>query len=456
LKNKHMLPVLLSALAALLMAAPASAAVKLGEPRLYSSQEAASGVAIADFNGDGDNDVAYTGAPFPGPGNVKVRLNTGRGALGDEASFAVNEQPQDLAAGDLNGDGRVDLVTVTNNPGQDSLTILINNIEGFDASAIDTASGPRSVRLADMDGDQDLDAIVAGFVGERGVGRPPLAVAIHRNQGNGSFGPAEETRVADEGEPTDVTTGDVDGNGTEDVIYADFNFGTGGRVYVLLNSGGGVLGAPTTYTGTDATEVVTGDLDSDGDDDVVAAGGDPAVFIAQAGALSGPRTYATGSQELALGDLDADGDFDVVAGTGSGVRVLENRGNGTFAINPTAFQGGSERSMATGDLSGDGLADVVSGSFGISVYLNRGGKPRAAISGVPRGCAPARFKVRVRVTGAFKRVEVRVDGRRVKRTRSSSFKAKVRAPRRGLHRVQVIVTPQSGKKVKKTRRFRRC
>lgn len=457
--NARTLVVPLVTLAALLLAAPAMAAIKLGEPTRYSSQDATGGVAIADFNGDGLGDVAYTGAPFPGAGKVQVRLNTGRGALGDAATFTVNENPQELAAGDLNGDGRQDLVTVTNNPGQDSLTVLINNIEGFDIAAVETSSGPRSVALADMDRDGDLDAIVAGFVGVRGVGRPPLAVALHRNQGNGSFGPPEETRVADEGEPTDVTTGDVDGSGTPDVVYGDFNFGTGGRVYVLLNSGGGALGPPATYLGTDATEVAAGDLDGDGDGDVTSADSQPGmgVYTAQNGLLSGPRSYAdSGAQEHALADLDGDRDLDIVSGTGSGVRALANRGNGTFALEPTIFDGGSERSMATGDLNGDGLADVVSGSFGISVYLNRGGRPKASISRVPKGCAPARFKARVRVRGSFKRVEVRVDGRRVKRSTKSSFKVRVRAARKGLHRIQAIVTPQSGKKVKKTKRFRRC
>ena len=457
--NARSLVVPLAGLAALLVAAPATAAINLGEPTHYASQDAASGVAIADFNGDGRNDVAYTGAPFPGPGYVQVRLNTGGGALGGPATVPVNEQPQDLAAGDVNGDGRQDLVTVTNNPGQDSLTVLINNIEGFDARPIDTASGPRSVALADMDGDRDLDAIVAGFVGERGAGRPPLEVALHRNQGNGTFGPEEETPVAEEGEPTDVTTGDVDGNGSQDVVFGDFNFGTGGRVYVLLNSGSGALGAPATYLGTDATEVAAGDLNGDGDADVVSANPEPGVgvYAANGGSLSGPRTYpGSGSQELALGDLDGDGDRDIAAGTGSGMRALANRGDGTFALVPTIFDGGSERSVTTGDLNGDGLADVVTGSFGVSVYISRGGRPKASIKGVPKGCAPPRFNVRIRVSGAFKRAEVRVDGRRVKRSTKSKFKARVRASKRGLHKVQVIVTPRSGKKVKKTKRFRRC
>jgi hypothetical protein len=456
--NTRSLVVPLTALAALLVAAPAMAAIKLGEPKLYGAQEVSPGVAIADFNGDGRGDVANSVAPTQGAGYVQVRLNTGGGALGGPGTFPVNENPQELVAGDLNGDGRQDLVTVTNNPGQDSLTVLINNIEGFDARASDTASGPRSVALADMDGDRDLDAVVAGFEGDRSLGRPPIAVAVHRNQGNGTFGPAEETRVADEGEPTDVTTGDVDGNGTQDVVYGDFNFGTGGRVYVLLNTGGGALAPPATYLGTDATEVAAGDLNGDGDADVVSASPEPGtgVYTAQGGVLSGPRQYAgSGAQELALADLDGDRDLDVVAGA-NGLRALANRGDGTFALAPTTSDGGSERSITTGDLNGDGLADVVTASFGISVYLNRGGRPRASISGVPKGCAPKRFNVRVRVSGPFKRADVRVDGRRVKRSTKRKFKARVSASKRGLHKVQVIVTPRSGKKVKKTKRFRRC
>ncbi len=453
-----------SAVLTLVAAAPASAAVSFGPGKAFPSTEASGGVALGDFDGDGDRDLAYTVAPTSGPGAIGVRANNGAGAFGAETRLPTNEQPQNLAAGDLNGDGRTDLVTVTNNPGQDSLTTFLSGAGGLGAQPVvqDTASGPRAVELADMDRDGDLDAIVSGFVGGRGAGRPPVAAAVHLNAGNGTFGQATEFQATQEGEPTDVAAGDFNRDGITDVALADFNFGTGGRIHVLLGTGGGALGAPTTLAApNDATEVIARDLNSDGAADLVIGGNQPGRLLADgSGGFGSPATFAgataTGA-ELGVGDINGDGRTDIVVEEG-GLRVFIGDGSGGFKVDPGRFAPeGYSRAFAAGDFTGDGLDDVAAASFGVAVYPNSGAPAtKAKLSGVPRGCAKARFKLRVKTGGSFRSVEVRVDGKRVSRSARASFTVTVRASKRGRHRVQAIVTPRSGKKLKTTKTFRRC
>lgn len=456
---------LASLTAVLAAAAPASAAVSFGPGKVYSGTEASNGAAIGDFDGNGVGDVAYPKSPIAGAGQIGVRMNDGKGSLGAETNLTTNAQPQNLEAGDLNGDGRADLVTVTNGFRQDSLTAFLSTGPGFGAPVVlETVSGPRAVTLADMDGDRDLDAVVSGFVTERGNPEEPIGVAVHLNDGSGGLGAFNRYRASAEREPTDVAAGDFDRDGLADVAIADFNSGTGGRIHVLRGTGGGALGAASTIPSpNDATEVIADDLNGDGADDLVIGGEVPGILIADgAGGFGGgsklrfETSFGTAAGlELGTGDFDGDGRTDIVTSTGDGLRVFTGSGRGTFALDPGKFQpAGYGRGFASGELNGDRVDDVVATSFGFAVYLTRPG--RAALSGVPRGCAGATFNVRVRVSGPFKSVEVRLDGKRIKRSALGAFTVKVRAGRPGRHKLQAIVTPRAGRKVTTVKSFKRC
>jgi hypothetical protein len=451
---------------ALVGAAPASAAVKLGPAQSYRSTDAYNSVVAADFDGDGDKDLAYVAAPtnadLRSGGYLGVRLNDGKGKLGAETRVAADDGPTHLAAGDLNRDGRPDLVVTAREITSDTVSVYLNTGSGFGPrTSYKTAGGPQAVALADLDGDGDLDVVVAGFADpQRGPGRPATGIATHLNAGDGSLGGPTIYGARDEGEPFDVATGDFNRDGRPDVAVADFNFGLAGQnVYVYLGTGGGALGAPALYATGPASDIATADLDRDGDDDIAVGSDRATVLLATGdGGFAAPREYAPSSggsaQELALGELDGDGDTDIAAGP-EALRVLLGNGRGAFTADPGAFPPGGTRAIVAADLNGDGLDDVAQADFGITTYLNRTAA-RVVLAGVPRRCAGASLLLRVTVSGPAKSTDVQVDGRRIKRSTARRFSVRVRAGARGAHRIVVTAKSPSGKRTVRRATFKRC
>jgi hypothetical protein len=445
----------------------ASATVKFAPSQGYGSTEAHNGLVAADFDGDGDNDIAYVAAPTQGSrsiGFLGLRLNDGTGKLGAETRFPADDGPTHIAAGDLNGDGRPDVVVTARELASDTVSVYLNTGAGFGPkTSYKTAGGPQAVALADLDGDGDRDVVVAGFADpERGPGRPPTGVATHMNDGAGNLGAATIYGARTEGEPFDVVTGDFNKDGRADVAVADFNFGLPGaqNVYVYLGTGGGALGAPAFYSTGAASDVAAGDVNGDGVDDIV-VGSDKATVLTATGdgGFGAAREYAPSTSnagEIALADLDGDGDNDI--GVGTGLSVLLGNGRGVFTPNPGNVSPGGARELIAADLNGDGLADLAQADFGVTTYLNRtaGSKPKIVLSGVPRGCAGASFRLGVKVTGAVKTTDVVVDGRRVKRSTASKFTVKVRAGRAGRHRIAVTSKSPAGAKSVRRATFKRC
>jgi hypothetical protein len=447
----------------LLAAAPATAAVKFAPGQSYGSTDAHTGIVAADFDGDGDNDLAYVAAPVEGSrqtGFLGLRMNSGAGKFGPETRIAADDGPTHIATGDLNGDRKPDLVLTAREVTSDTVSVYLNTGSGFGAkTSYKTAGGPQAVDLADLDGDGDLDVVVAGFADpERGPGRPPTGIATHLNAGDGSLSGPTIYNARDQGEPFDVATGDFNKDGRQDVAVADFNFGLpGDNVYVFLGTGGGALGPAALYATGAASDIASEDLDGDGDDDL-AVGSDKATILLAAGdgTFAPAREYApvSGSAaEIALADLDGDRDTDI--GVGTGLSVLLGNGRGVFSSTPGSVSPGGARALTAADLNGDGLADLAQADFGVTTYLN-GTPPTVGLAGVPRGCARPTFRLRVTVTGPVKSTDVQVDGRRVKRSTASKFTVKVRAGGVGRHRIAVTSKSPAGTKVVKRAAFKRC
>jgi len=233
----------------------------------------------------------------------------------------------------------------------------------FDTGGTYTAgSTPVSVALGDVNGDGKLDLVV-GFMWGGAAGGDSIAVLL--GNGSGGFGTPSDT-IAVGGDPY-VALGDVNGDGKLDIVAA-----TSGSVTVLLGSGSGTFsqasGSPYSAGGT---RVALGDIDGDGNLDIVSTGPDEVAVLRGDGAglfaaVSGSPFSATGASGVALGDVNRDGRLDIVT---SGVNVLLNDGAGGFTKS-TPSGPGSE--VALGDINLDGDLDIVTAKYDANVRVMLG------------------------------------------------------------------------------------
>ncbi len=252
-----------------------------------------------------------------------------------------------LAIGDLDGDGDLDAIIANHvNAGQE---IWLNN--GDATFAVSSFGGGNStdVALGDLDGDGDLDAIVCN------TGQPNQ---IWLNNGDAKF---STQNIGGSLDSYKVSIGDLDGDGDLDAVVANRN---SQAQELLYNRGDGMFTVSTKDAGF-VKSLEIGDLDGDGDLDIflVNFSGFPnRVWINNgAGSFTNVLHDIDGGQDVALGDLDGDGDLDALLVSDPHV-LLRNYGNATFSssyLPPTPGLCGSCTAIALGDVDGDGDLDAI-------------------------------------------------------------------------------------------------
>ena len=232
-------------------------------------------------------------------------------------------------------------------------TIVQPSSSGFQSVvSYATPAGPAAVAIADVNGDDKADLIVANS------GTYPNytgSVSVYRGNGDGTF-QSPVSYPAGTGSSF-VAVGDINGDGAPELIVANW----GGSVSVLGNKGDGTFFPATNYgTGHTPFALALGDFNGDGNIDIAVANSDDSNVTLLLG--SGAGSFIRGSnvsvgsipQSIVVGDFNGDGNADLAVASMTGVSVLVGNGNATFqpAVNYTA--GSDPYSVATADFNGDG------------------------------------------------------------------------------------------------------
>ncbi len=321
-------------------------------------------VVVGDVNGDGRLDLLSAGGNSV-TATVSVLLGHGDGTFDPPRSQVVAREAVGVAIGDLNGDGHPDLVAVSFADGK--LTVLLGDGTGSFAPGGEYATGsmPATVLVADLDRDGRPDAVV-GYAGSG-------YVTIYPGLGDGAFGPRRDIPAG--GGPFGIAVGDFNRDGRSDLAVG--NLAEHG-ISTLLARGDGSYALRPYDTGNAASmSIVAEDLNGDGVQDLAAALiGRVAIYIGSPDGSFEPGSAYTGLGDLysiAAADLDGDGDLDLVAANPYGtVTVLYGAGDGTFPGKVSYAVSGN--SVSIGDLNADGFPDVAVGYYdqgAITVLLNQ-------------------------------------------------------------------------------------
>ena len=338
------------------------------------------GAAVGDVNGDGRPDIVS--ANF-NSNTAGVLLGQAGGGFAAVITYATgpSSTPTNVALGDVNGDGRTDIVTA--NEASQSVGVLLGQAGGFAAVntyATGVASFPRGVALADLNGDGRADIVATDAQNNN--------AAVLLGQAGG-FAAVSPYPSGGGGSPRDVAVGDVNGDGRPDIVTANV---TAASMGVLLGQGSGGFGAVSTYATGPAsrpTSVALGDVNGDGRLDIVtvllnvSAPDNVGVLLGLAGGGFAPVNLTpigtdTSPLGVALGDVNGDGRLDIVTanfGKDNVGVLLGSTGGFAAAVLYATGAGSMPAKVVVTDVNGDRRPDIVTANYGTSavgVLLNTG------------------------------------------------------------------------------------
>lgn len=303
---------------------------------------------------------------------------TGTGAT--QQIFATGSDPLSVAGADINGDGQPDLIVA--NYGDNTVSVLLSTtapgaaVPSFAPQQVfATGTNPRSVTIADVNGDGRPDIIVANRASNT------VSVLLNTTAVGATIPSFAAQQIFSTGaNPFSVATADVNGDGKPDLIVANANDNT---VSILLNTtaSGAVTSSfaaqQTFATGTSPVSVCVADINGDGKPDLLVANvNDNTVSVLLNNTATGTMISAFGTQQtfaagtapesLAVADINGDGKPDVIVSNlhANTVSVLLNTTvsgaiTSDFAVRQAFATGANPIAVTAADIDGDGKPDLI-------------------------------------------------------------------------------------------------
>lgn len=323
-------------------------------------------IVAADINNDGFTDLITSQKYFPNH-KISVFPNNGGEGFGEQVILTTDVMmPGGVAAGDLNGNGWIDIVGISLN---NNSVYWFPNSEGSFPNEIQLDSTlimPEDVEIFDVDNDGNLDIVVLDHPN----------IVVYYNAGGGEFN--KVTVPNDEFEYYSFAAADVDGDGFTDLLVGS------GEVLVYMNDNGNFTTHDVERTNSIVNHglifmIHTADLDGNGSIDLVIDGNSGSEIRWYANDGNGffnlMQTVETTAQchSVATGDFDNNGSVDIFASLFQEGEVAwyANEGQGNFGSKQSVSPGIVARTVATAavDLNNDGATDIVWG-HPFSFHLN--------------------------------------------------------------------------------------
>jgi uncharacterized protein (TIGR03437 family) len=330
-------------------------------------------VVAADFNGDGNADLAvsnFGSLNNDTGGNIQIFLGHGDGTFTEGAAVNAGLTPVSISAADFNGDGKVDLAVT--NVDQNNVTVVLGKGDGTFQPPSTIPVPPPAICPEGLQGCLASSLVTGDFNGD---GRMDIAVGLHGGgtvsillgNGDGTFKPAVSYPAGLGAGPISfLTTADLNGDGKLDVAVADPN--SNGFSF-LMGNGDGTLQAPVEYV-TGAEPAYFALLAGNGHPVLItndAISGESVVtpLTATGGTVApqihplpvSPGLFPTG---IAAADLNGDKFPDLIAADGF-LSVLLRTAGADFSL-PVQYSlqsGSAAVAVASADLNGDGHADII-------------------------------------------------------------------------------------------------